>query len=82
VVSYEKLVVKELLRTYLFGWLLFPLMIFGPAVLTVKEVWASVGLPEIIHIPFGVCAFVWVFVSIWKLLDWHESKCRPQKISE
>lgn len=82
VVSNEKIVVKELLRTYLFGWLLFPLMIFGPAVLTIKEVWAAVGLPKIIHIPFGVCAFIWVFVSIWKLMDWHESKCRPEKRSE
>lgn len=77
--SYEKLVFKEILKTYLFGWILFPLMIFAPAVLTIKQVWIQIGLPEMIHIPFGIAAFIWVFVSIWKLLDRQDEKCRPQK---
>lgn len=79
IISYEKLVLNEILKTYLYGWILFPVMIFGGAILTVKEVWQTVGLPEIIHIPFGIVAFIWVFVSIWKLQDWHEAKCRPKK---
>ena len=77
--SYQKLVFKEILKTYLLGWIIFPLLIFAPAVLTQNQVWEQIGLPEIIHIPFGIAAFIWVFVSIWKLLDWQEAKCRPKK---
>jgi hypothetical protein len=78
-ISKEKLVLREVLKTYLFCWILFPLAIFGPAVLTIKQVWAKVGLPEIIHIPFGVVAVIWIFVCLWKLEDWHDSKFHPPK---
>lgn len=78
-ISHEKLVFKEIIKTYLFCWMLFPLAIFGPAVLTIKQVWEQIGLPETIHIPFGIMAFIWVFVSLWKLSDWHEARCYPPK---
>lgn len=78
IISRENLRISEILRTLLFGWVLFPLVIFGPGVLVQDSVWQAIGLPDFIHIPFGIAAVIWVFVSCFKLLDRHEAKCRPK----
>ncbi len=65
------------LAAYLYGWLLLPLLIFWPFPLMVKEVWQSLGLPQIFSIPFMVFAILWVIIAIWKLADWHENRGRP-----
>lgn len=78
IIKKEKLVLTEIFRTYLFGWILFPLMIFGPAAIVQKGIWETLGLPEAIHIPFGVVAVIWVFAACLKLDSWHEAKCRAR----
>lgn len=68
---------REVALTYLYGWLLFPLLLFWPFPLMVREVWQSLGLPQVFNIPFMVFAILWVIIAIWKLADWHENRGRP-----
>lgn len=72
---------KEILRTYLFGWLLFPLLLFWPGVLAFREVWQGLGLPESLYTAAIAFAIVWLIVFSWKLMDWHEARLpdRPPK---
>lgn len=79
IISYEKLVLKEIFKTYLYGWILYPLIIAFPAIVAVKEVWQLLGLPKSIQIPYIILALIWAIVWGWKLMDWQDEKCRPKK---
>lgn len=79
IISFEKLVLSEILKTYLFGWIIFPGMGLLPLIIAIKEVWQAIGLPNILHIPYIILTIIWMIAFIWKLSDWHEEKCRPQK---
>ena len=68
---------REVVLTYVSGWLLMPLLLFWPFPLMVPEVWQSLNLPQILSIPFMVFAFLWVIIALWKLADWHEYRARP-----
>lgn len=78
-ISKEKLVLKEILKTYLFGWILYPIIIAFPAIFAFKEVWQFLGLPQSIHIAYIIFTIIWAIVCIWKLMDLQDEKCRPQK---
>lgn len=79
VISYEKLVLSELLKTLLFGWLLIPLFAVAPLILSVKEVWTGLGFPGSLQIPYIILCVIWVGVVIWKTADRHDARCRPPK---
>lgn len=78
-ISKDKLVFKEILITYLYGWILYPLVIAFPSFLAIKEVWQLLGLPESVHIGYIICSVIWAIVCIWKLMDWQDERCRPKK---
>ena len=77
ILANEPLNWREVVLTYLYGWLLMPLLIFWPIPLVVREVWLAMGLPESLNLPFIFVAIVWVIIVIWKLADWHENRGRP-----
>ena len=79
IVSDKKLVLGEILKTYIFGWIIFPVIGLLPLIIAIKEVWQSFGLPQFLHIPYIILTIIWMFVYIWRLADWHEAKCRPKK---
>jgi hypothetical protein len=70
---------REIVLTYLTGWVLFPLLIFAPLALAVTEVWQALGLPPSWQIPYMVVAIIWVIVLVWKLSDWHEARTHPPR---
>ena len=70
---------REVIITYLNGWILTPFLLFAPLVLAVREVWTGLGLPESWYIPFMVFAILWLIVALWILLDRHEAKYKPPK---
>lgn len=61
-ISKQKIVLTEILQTYLFGWILFPALIFAPLVL--------VGVFANTQIPLILLAIAWLIVSVWKLRTW------------
>jgi hypothetical protein len=86
---------KNILSTYLYGWVLFPLFIFTPDILCVREVAHAIGVPEttfedMYHTfdHFGIYQFmmafslVWTLTVIWKLKDWDEARGLPKKPEE
>lgn len=78
-ISGEKFVFKEILKTYFFGWILYPLIIAFPAIFAFKEVWQYLGLPESIHIAYIIFTVIWAICCGWKLMDKQEEKCRLKK---
>ncbi|MBX7170200.1 MAG: hypothetical protein K1X72_04530 [Pyrinomonadaceae bacterium] len=77
-ISDEKLDLSEIFKTYLFGWLIYPLLLGFPAILAHKNIWQKISLPESIHIGYIIFSVIWALVCGWKLLDWHEAKYRPR----
>jgi hypothetical protein len=77
ILAEEKLAWNEIALTYLYGWLLFPLLIFWPMPIAVIEVWQWLKLPAGLHTPFIVFTIVWLLTAVWKLSDWHEKRGRP-----
>ncbi|MCP4538462.1 MAG: hypothetical protein GY832_15105 [Chloroflexi bacterium] len=80
VLSRESLNGFEILKTYMFGWLICPALIFGPLVPAISEIWSVFKLPEswqILYIVFGI---VWMIVAAWRLLDRHEARCDPARV--
>ncbi|HRH42282.1 MAG TPA: hypothetical protein PKY82_11705 [Pyrinomonadaceae bacterium] len=78
-ISDEKLDLSAVLKTFLFGWILYPLMLVSPAIFAHKSIWQIFNLPESIHIGYIIFSVIWLVVSGWKLMDWHELKYRPAK---
>ncbi len=73
VISKTKLVAEEILKTYLYGWFLFPLLIFGIPIFFFIVGNSNFGL---------LMGGVWMVVSIWKLLDWGQKRGLLNKDAE
>lgn len=74
VLSKQKLVFREVLKTYFYGWILFPLMIFGPFLLLgglgTPEAEKAFGIPEWTQLPFILLSIAWLGVAVWRLRTW------------
>jgi hypothetical protein len=68
---------REVLKTYLLGWVLTPVVLFGTLMLGLEEVFSSIGLPESWQMPIIIFGIVWVIVAVWIMLDKHEAKYHP-----
>ena len=80
IISNERLVLAELLKTLLYCWVLIPLIGFAPLIFALKEIWTALGLPKSLQIPYIIAGVIWVGVIIWKTADRHEERCRPPKV--
>ncbi len=80
IISNEKLVLAEMLKTLLYCWVLIPLVGFAPLILAFKEVWTAFGLPQSVQIAYIIVCVIWVGIVIWKTADRHEERCRPHKV--
>lgn len=69
-----RLQLKEILLTYLFGWILVPLTLFAPLALAVQEVQQFIGVPTSLSIPLMVVALLWFVLFLWKLKDWDDKR--------
>lgn len=81
IVSNEKLVLSEMLKTLLYCWFLIPLFAFAPLIFAFKEVWTALGLPQSLQIAYIIVCVIWVGVVIWKTADRHEARCRPPSLT-
>lgn len=63
----------EIVRTYVFGWLLIPLCVASPAIAG-GLVQSIFKLGESFGIAVAICSIAWLGVSIWKLMDWHQGR--------
>lgn len=68
ILNKEKLITREVIATYFFGWILFPLMIAGPV---------SLGLALILFMDNGFVGtvlfflgFIWSCICVWRLTSW------------
>lgn len=77
VLSHEPLNWREVLKTYFVGWVLTPLILFGPLAIGVEEVWSGIGLPASLHLVYIAMCIAWLIVAVWRLADRQEAMCRP-----
>ena len=69
----------EIGHTYLFGWVLYPLLAGGPMILGVTEIWQGLGLPSRWQLPYVLVAIAWAIFITWKLMDRFEAnRAGPQ----
>jgi hypothetical protein len=73
-VSKERLKIDEVLKTYLFGWILFPVLILWPIPLAISEVQTWLGIPHQFQIIGFIFSVLWVIIAVWKLKDWDEKR--------
>ncbi len=69
--------VGDIPRTYLLGWIVFPVLLFSPLFIVIAEVWEALGLPEAWHRPAGFAAIGWFVVVVWILASVRERSLRP-----
>ncbi|MFI5301068.1 MAG: hypothetical protein ACHREM_23540 [Polyangiales bacterium] len=74
VLNKTPLVAREVLTTLLFGWILVPVAVFTPGVITIREVRQSIGIPDSFEDGMMVLSILWMIVWVWKLADWHEAR--------
>lgn len=77
ILSREPLNWMEIARTYFMGWTVAPLVLLGPLVIAIEEVWFGLGLPAAPHGVYAAVSIGWLVFATWKLLDRQEAKCRP-----
>lgn len=77
----DKLVLKEVIITYLFGWIIFPLIIFWPFTFSFFSIQRFIGIQnqDLFIIPFSVFALVWVIFISWRLKLWDERRGLPNE---
>jgi hypothetical protein len=69
----------EILKTYISGWLLAPLLIFGPMVLAIRENWEALKLPESVYTPYIFFSIAWFVVTFLVVTTRLENRCKPPK---
>lgn len=85
--SYEKMTAKEILTTYLYGWLVAPVLFFGPLILSIREVAAAIGIPTE-NAGFGIYqalitfSILYLVIVVWKWKDWMEERGLPKNYKE
>lgn len=67
IIAKTKLMKKEVFKTYLFGWLLFPLFIFVPPLLLFL-------IADNNHLYQLIVGSIWTIFTIWKLWDWNQKR--------
>lgn len=68
---------REVLRTYVYAWLVMPVVSFGPLLglgfgmkpFRFSSTWETGGI---------VVGIAWLAVFVWKLADWHEARFHPR----
>lgn len=85
--GYEKMNAREVLSTYLYGWILTPLMLLWPLVLCVKEIAGAIGIPtegnrSWIYMAFMIFGILYLVVAVWKWKDWMEERGLPANYKE
>lgn len=74
ITSQSALVLQEVLSTYLYGWILFPLLILGPflalALAATPEAEVAFKIPTWTQMPLIALSILYLVVSVWKLKDW------------
>jgi hypothetical protein len=67
-----KLDFRDVMWTYLWGWLLIPLVVFGPILLGITTIalMRNGMLGTIIYL----LGFIWAGIAVWKLADWDDRR--------
>ncbi len=68
----------EVLTTYFFGWIVMPLLVLGPLIPAVSEVWQALGLPPDLQNYYMGFAILWFIIAVLKLDNWQEQRCHPR----
>lgn len=79
ILSQEVHCLPEILKTYISGLLLAPLLIFGPMVLAIRENWEALNLPESIYTPYVFFSIAWFVITFLILHTRLENRCKPPK---
>lgn len=82
ILSKEPLRLKEVLSTYLFGWILFPLMGLAPLLICIPEIQHILGIniptSGLLHPSWGdyfmLGAIVWTGIAAVKLRSWDRKR--------
>jgi hypothetical protein len=79
ILSEERLQFQEILKTYLYGWLVAPTLILGPLLFGIRENWEALRLPETWYMPYFIFSIVWFGVAFIAIINRCENRCRPPK---
>jgi len=79
VLSEEKRSISEILKTYLLGWIVSPILIFGPLFFAIRENWETLQLPEAWYTPYVIFSIIWFIVVFGVIYFRLENRCRPPK---
>ncbi|MEJ5309222.1 MAG: hypothetical protein WHX52_05590 [Anaerolineae bacterium] len=79
VISEEKHSISEILKTYLLGWIVAPVLIFGPLFFAIRENWETFQLPETWYTPYVIFSIIW-FIVVFSIISIRlENRYRPPK---
>lgn len=92
IIEKSKLQFIQIIKTYFFGWLLFPVLLFTPLILCVRSIADKIGIPKAKFLglanpdsSFGVYEFMIIFGIIWFIVftvilkNWDEKRGLPKK---
>lgn len=66
--------VVGVIKSYLFGWIVFPALFLGPVVIAIQEIWTALGLPPRWHGIYIFAVIAWMVGFSCKLSHWHERR--------
>ena len=70
---------KEIFLSYLKGWVVYPIIIFLPLFIAVREVYEMLNFPPDYYNWVVGLAITYLAVSVWILSARYEKRCIPQE---
>lgn len=79
ILSQENHSLSEILKTYLLGWIVAPVLIFGPLFFAIRQNWEPLHLPEAWYTPYVIFSIIWFIVVFGIIYFRLENRCRLPK---
>lgn len=72
----------SIFKSFVWGWIIYPVIILWPMPFMVIELYQSLGFPENLHSLFFASVIIYMLIMVWILADRYEEQGLPKNYKQ